>query len=348
MKILDAEATAAALGWPVLLAALESTIDDANAGRAACPPRMSVPLGKEAVWLLMPSFSRRADIGACKLITVHADNRQRGLPAIQGDILVIRASTGERLALLDGPTVTARRTAAVTGLAIRLIGAARSRRESATAGAASAAGRAAFEPLPTNTEPSGVAPASRHGTKDIPATCLIIGCGVQGRSHLEALASIFPSLRFFLTSRTRKSAELLAAHANGSGIPAEDVSDAETAEAIAAADLIVCCTDASAVCLHRPPRDGAIIAAIGSFQPTMSELAPAVMREIGRNILLDSADAGHEAGELALARLDPEGLPNLFTWHPQLLPDVGRTVLFKSCGNALWDLAAAQAVVGAP
>ena len=91
MKILDADATAAALGWPVLLAAIEATIADANAGSAACPPRMSMPLSDDAVWLLMPSVSRRADIGACKLITVHAGNRRHGLPTIQGDILVIRA-----------------------------------------------------------------------------------------------------------------------------------------------------------------------------------------------------------------------------------------------------------------
>ena len=121
MKILDPGATARALEWPALVAAVEATIHDSNAGLASAPPRVSLPLGDDAVWLLMPALSRRADLAACKLITVHASNPQRGLPTIQGDILAVRASTGERIALLDGPTVTARRTAAVTALAIRQI-----------------------------------------------------------------------------------------------------------------------------------------------------------------------------------------------------------------------------------
>ena len=126
MRILDAQATARALAWPALVAAVEATIRDSRSGLASAPPRVSVPLGGDAVWLLMPAVSQPADLAACKLITVHSGNPARGLPTIQGDILVIRSSTGERLALLDGPAVTARRTAAVTALAIRQIQQARS------------------------------------------------------------------------------------------------------------------------------------------------------------------------------------------------------------------------------
>jgi ornithine cyclodeaminase len=39
------------------------------------------------------------------------------LPSIQGDIVVFDVRTGQRIAILDGPTVTARRTAAVSLLA---------------------------------------------------------------------------------------------------------------------------------------------------------------------------------------------------------------------------------------
>ena len=312
MKILDAEATARALGWPALIESVEAIIRDSNDGLATCPPRVSVPVADDAVWLLMPALSRRADIAACKLITVHGGNRQRGLPTIQGDILVIRASTGERLALLDGPAATARRTAAVTALAIRLIGEAR-----------------------------------RQGAKAAPppATCLIIGCGVQGRSHLEAIGAGFPGTQFLLCSRSPASAEQLAAHAKANGIAARTVADPHAV--LAGVDIVVTCTPATEVCLHEPPPEGAIIAAIGSFKPEMSELGPKVMQAIGRNILLDSADAGHEAGELIQGGIDPQGLANLFTWNAQSLPAVDRTVLFKSCGNALWDLAAAQAASGA-
>ena len=52
-----------------------------------------------------------------KLISFIPNNTSRGLPSIQGDIVVFDVRTGQRLMLLDGPTVTARRTAAVSLLA---------------------------------------------------------------------------------------------------------------------------------------------------------------------------------------------------------------------------------------
>ena len=310
MKILDAQATALALDWPALVAAVEAVIRDSRSGQASAPSRVGVPLDDDAVWLLMPAVSRAADLAACKLITVHPGNPARGLPTIQGDILVIRSSTGQRLALLDGPAVTARRTAAVTALAIRQIRQARA------------------------TSP----PAD--------ASCLIIDCGVQGRGHLHALAALFPGMRFLLCSRTPASAQGLAAEAAGRGIDARVVADPDAE--LARADIVVTCTDARQVSVRRNPRAGAIVAAIGSFTPAMSEIAPGVMQAIGRNILLDSPDAGHEAGELIMNGVDPAGLPTLLDGGAGALPAVDRTVLFKSCGNALWDLAAAEAAIARP
>src|SRR5690606_37839955 len=60
-----------------------------------------------------------AQVAITKLITYVPDNAARGLPAIQGDVVVFDARSGQRMALLDGPTVTARRTAAVSLLAAR-------------------------------------------------------------------------------------------------------------------------------------------------------------------------------------------------------------------------------------
>ena len=223
-------------------------------------------------------------------------------------MLVIRASNGDRVALLDGPTVTARRTAAATALALQRIRAAR-------------------------------------GEATAP-TCLIIGCGVQGRSHLEALHATLPGIRFMLASRTPASAIRLSELATMRGIEARLVDDPD--RAVDDADIVVCCTPAFETCLHRPPRDGAIVAAIGSFKPTMSELGPAVMAAVAGNILLDSPDAAHEAGELVQAGLDGSELPSLLDGDAALPSRPQATVLFKSCGNGLWDLAAARALLATP
>jgi ornithine cyclodeaminase len=81
---------------------------------------MPLPGGSgDAVLLLMPAHDEWLAI--TKLVTVHPQNSGRGLPVVQGDVLVMDAATGERLALLDGTVVTARRTAALSLLAARLL-----------------------------------------------------------------------------------------------------------------------------------------------------------------------------------------------------------------------------------
>jgi 1-piperideine-2-carboxylate/1-pyrroline-2-carboxylate reductase [NAD(P)H] len=119
MRILDPDQTAAALPWDRLVPAIENAARELAAGAIDAPERLVVPLDAHGVLLCMPAIGK--DIGVTKLITVHADNAHHGLPAIQGEVTVFDRETGRRLALLDGPTVTARRTAAVTLLGIRLL-----------------------------------------------------------------------------------------------------------------------------------------------------------------------------------------------------------------------------------
>lgn len=116
MRILDSEQTRQALPYARLVPAIADAVRQRAAGEIDAPARQVVPLGDGNVLLSMPAIGR--DVGVTKLITVHAANARLGLPAIQGEVVVFDTATGRRLALLDGPTVTARRTAAVTLLGI--------------------------------------------------------------------------------------------------------------------------------------------------------------------------------------------------------------------------------------
>lgn len=62
-------------------------------------------------------------------------------------------------------------------------------------------------------------------------------------------------------------------------------------------------------------------------------------------MVIDSDAARHEAGDLLSAGLAMDALPTLAEALQQPRPAGG--VLFKSCGAALWDLAAARCAVGA-
>lgn len=110
--LLNPDATAQALPYPTLALAIEALLRDPT---VQVPARIVQPLPSGGSLFVMPACDARLAI--TKLITFVADNSARGLPAIQGDIVVFDSVNGRRMALLDGPTVTARRTAAVSLLA---------------------------------------------------------------------------------------------------------------------------------------------------------------------------------------------------------------------------------------
>lgn len=111
MKVLDGGQTAALLPYPALVAALRATLGDPA---AVAPPRLAVALPGGGTLLVMPAAD--AAVAVTKVVTVHPGNAS-DIPTVQADVLALDARTGERLALLDGATVTARRTAAVSLLA---------------------------------------------------------------------------------------------------------------------------------------------------------------------------------------------------------------------------------------
>src|SRR6218665_2945911 len=121
--MLDAAATAARLPWSGLADEIAALLRDSS---VAVPARSMLPLAHGGSLFVMPAPDR--SVAMIKLITLNPGN----------------AGTGERGLVLEGPTVAARRTAAVSLLAARLL-----------------------------------APAPQ-------GPLLIVGAGVQGRSHAEA------------------------------------------------------------------------------------------------------------------------------------------------------------------
>ena len=262
------------------------------------PPRLVQRLPGGGSLFVMPAMDARTAIA--KLITFTPANAGRGLPAIQGDVLVFDVATGQRLLLLDGPTVTARRTAAVSVLAAQRLA---------------------------------------------PDTCgplLIIGAGVQGRAHLEAFADVLKITEVMIASRSEASAQSLALHARGLGVRAQVVHDADAA--LADCPLAVTCTPAQGVVLCALPRQRGFISAVGAFTPSMVELSPGLCRHVAAQgtVCLDTPDARHEAGDLLQAGLDTSRFATLAEVIRTATVQPAGPVLFKSCGWAGWDLAAAR------
>jgi ornithine cyclodeaminase len=147
-----------------------------------------------------------------------------------------------------------------------------------------------------------------------------------------------------IASRSAASAQALADHARALGADAKVVANGDAAMADCA--LVVTCTPANGVVLNSLPRGDAFMAAVGAFTPQMMELAPELCRHCAAQgrIVVDTPEAVHEAGDLIQAGLPVESFPTLRDVLHARSAARG-PVLFKSCGWAGWDLAAARAAV---
>ncbi|MGB3287775.1 MAG: delta(1)-pyrroline-2-carboxylate reductase family protein, partial [Burkholderiaceae bacterium] len=115
--VFDAAQTAGLLDFHDMVDALAQAAADYAAGHIQAPERQVVPFPQGGVMLSMPATAQ--DIGIHKLVNVAPGNKTLGLPTINGVVSVYDGRTSQALAVLDGPTVTARRTAAVSMLGIR-------------------------------------------------------------------------------------------------------------------------------------------------------------------------------------------------------------------------------------
>jgi alanine dehydrogenase len=116
MRILGYSEVVAALDFPALVEALRQMF---RVG-AEVPLRhhhtIPVPGGSDATLLLMPAWQAGRYLGV-KVVTVFPENRGHDKPSVMGAYLLLDGRTGEPLAMMDGPALTARRTAAASALA---------------------------------------------------------------------------------------------------------------------------------------------------------------------------------------------------------------------------------------
>src|SRR5437016_3676348 len=95
---------------------MASTFLQLAGGRANVPQRLGLETDI-GLLLAMPGSLPDDAALAIKIVTVFPDNSRRGLPSIFGLVVVLEASTGAPLALVEGGRLTALRTGAASGLA---------------------------------------------------------------------------------------------------------------------------------------------------------------------------------------------------------------------------------------
>ncbi len=277
-------------------------------GEFSMPDRLSYTR-KNGIYNVMPCFTE--NYISNKLLTTYPGNREKGLPSIQGTVLLSDGETGNMLAMIDGPCLTAFRTGAMGG------------------------GVSCKYLAPLDASAVGVVGAGVQGRNQTIAASLVRPIKEvyvfdyleeSCRSFKEEVEKRNPALKVFIC----QSAEEAAAHG--------DI-------------IITTTTSPKPVLKDDPELfKGKHIVAIGSFEPDKFELPPAVVKTADE-IWVDTMFACEESGDMAVPIAEgflqkervtefcqkvKDGVPDPFTRK--------QTTLYKSVGLGLFDLVAAARI----
>ena len=308
MRWIDANTVHTALDYTVLTDALEAAF---RAG-GEVPVRHHHNLEPEGpvppTLLLMPAWQAGGPIGV-KAVTVFAGNAERGLPAVHALFLLFDGTTGAPLAVIDGPALTERRTAAASAL------------------------------------------AARYLARADAAHLVMVGAGKLAPHLVRAHAAVRPISRISVWNRTPERAAALAADLRGEGFDAVAADDLEAV--VPAADIVSCATLATEPLIQGAwLSPGTHLDLVGAFKPTMRECDDEAVRRARLYVdVMESAltEGGDLVGPLARGVISRSQIVGDFAGLTRgEVP--GRTsdaeiTLFKSVGNALEDLTAAQTVL---
>ena len=151
-------------------------------------------------WLRGPGQGTAGDLLGIKWVAGFPENRTLDIPAIHATLLLSDAATGELRAVLDAGAITAVRTAAVSGVAIR------------------------------RWAPTDLAR---------PVSVALVGAGVQGEAHVAMLAAVLPGCSLRLHDRDTHRAGRLTAVARDLGTFSEVATSPTAGAAITGADVVV-------------------------------------------------------------------------------------------------------------
>lgn len=231
-------------------------------GMSEVPLRTNIPVSKhEGSLLIMPSYVEALDSACLKVVNVFPKNIQKGLPTTPAQVLLIDASNGLVVSVLDGTYVTQLRTGAATGAAFDVLA-----RKVCHKGALIGTG--------------GQAAAQLEGM-------------LAGRDLEEV--KVFDLSRERLDAFVRQMNEELGGY--GTRIVAAESSD----DAVEDADLLVCVTPSTRPVFDgRKVKAGATVSCVGSYQPHMQEMDPEVLVRAAK-IYFDSEEAVlSEAGDILI------------------------------------------------
>lgn len=306
--ILNKREVQSMLSMPACIELMSDALASLSRGEVILPlrPVIRIPDSPNA-FAVMPAYSAALGASGAKLITVYPGNHGTALDSHQGAVLLFDGGNGRLLAMMDAASITALRTAAVSGVATRLLA-----RENAD-------------------------------------TLAILGAGVQGHAHVDAMLTVRRFKKVVVWSRTAHHGKALVAVAQTRH--AAEFSVAKDAESAVRQADVVCTVTASRDPVLRGEwlRPGTHVNAVGASIPGARELDSEAVRRSG--VYVDRRESAlNEAGDLLIpmkegvfdaGRIRAE-IGELLIGAATGRANAEEITLFKSLGLAVEDLACAH------
>ncbi len=115
-RLIAGEDVAALLAMDELIEAMEDALRKFSSGGVVQPVRTVISVGDHEFFGLMPALVRKPPALGAKLVTVFGNNAALDLPTHLGVIVLLSPHTGALVAVMDGRSITAARTAAVSAV----------------------------------------------------------------------------------------------------------------------------------------------------------------------------------------------------------------------------------------
>ena len=283
-------------------------------GKTETPLRTNIQVDKhEGALLFMPTYVEETDYASLKVINIYPNNYSKGLPTSFAQVLLIDASTGDILSILDGTYVTQLRTGAASGACFDILA-----RKDAKVGALIGTGGQATTQL-----------------------------------QAMMTARDLDLVKIYDSSEERLNAFVKQVREEFSEFRTEIVGVASSDEAIEDADLLVTVTPSrNPVFDGSKCKPGITVSSIGSYQPHMQEMDPEILKRASK-IYFDSKSAVmEESGDILIplkegiiTEADITGeIGDVILGNIAGRENDDEIIVFKSVGIGVQDLMAAKTI----
>lgn len=119
--VFDAEAVRRLLPAKACIDVMADAMVAISNGETEMPQRLIVPVSGQALLGVMPSAAKKIGVFGAKIVSAHHGNAGSGVPVIQGYVVLFEVDHGSPFAIVEAAELTARRTAAASALATRLL-----------------------------------------------------------------------------------------------------------------------------------------------------------------------------------------------------------------------------------